>query len=155
VNNQVKEELGKAIAYAFLLLKYRLRSESEIRGRLKKKKFSEDIISAAVSFLKDKNFINDRDFVRLWFDSRIKRSCGVRRIKQELKLKGIREDLIKEAQAGLEDYNEEKVVIALAKKRLSLLKGVSPDKKRQRLYGYLLRRGFSPETVIEVLNKVS
>ncbi|MDD5043933.1 MAG: regulatory protein RecX [Candidatus Omnitrophica bacterium] len=155
MNNIVKEELQKALSYAFLLLKYRLRSEAEMRSRLKKKKLPDDIIEAAVGFLKDKDFINDRNFARLWLESRIRRSSGLRKIRQELKLKGIREELIKETVGALEDYDEESVVLTLAKKRLALLKGVAVEKRRQRLYGWLLRRGFSLDTVIEVLNKVT
>ena len=154
MNSEVKDQLQKAISYSFLLLKYRLRSETELRSRLKRKKFPDDITESAVCFLKNKSFINDRDFARLWFESRLKRSCGARRIKQELKLKGISEDLIQETLGSLENYDEEEVVLALAKKRLKVLKGIAQDKKRQRLYGFLLRRGFSPDTVIEVLNQV-
>lgn len=154
MSSEVQEELQKAISYSFLLLKYRLRSEAEMQGRLKRKKFADDIIAAAVSFLKDKNFLNDRDFARQWLESRIKRNSGLRKIKQELKLKGIKEDLIKEAVGSLEDYDEEKTVLSLARKRLSALAGIAQDKKRQRLYGYLLRRGFRADTAIEVLNKV-
>ena len=154
MNNEVQDQLQKAIAYSFLLLKYRLRSEYEIRSRLKRKKFEPDIIEAAVSFLKNKDFISDRDFARLWLESRIKRSCGLQRIRRELKLKGIAKDLIQEAQDSLLDYNEEEAVMVLAKKRIFSLKGLEPQKKRQRLYGYLMRRGFSPDVVLEALDKV-
>ena len=154
MNSEIRQQLQEAISYSFLLLKYRLRSEAEIRRRLKRKKFPTDIIETTVSFLKNKNFINDREFAHLWFDSRIKRLCGIKRIKQELKIKGISEELIREAQEDLQDYDEKKVVLKLAKKRLLQSKGLEINKKRQRLYGYLIRRGFPAGIVIEVLNKV-
>lgn len=154
MNNEVKDELQKAIAYSFLLLKYRLRSETEIRSRLKRKKFEPDIVEAAVSFLKNKDFISDREFARAWMESRIKRRCGLRRIREELKLKGISAGLIEETLRSAQDYNEEESVAALVKKRIPLLRGVEPNKKRQRLYGYLMRRGFSSDTVLAVLDKV-
>ena len=48
--------------YAFLLLKFRLRSEKELAQRLRQKKFSETIIQDTLTFLKDKQFIDDQIF---------------------------------------------------------------------------------------------
>ncbi|MCM8770542.1 MAG: recombination regulator RecX [Candidatus Omnitrophica bacterium] len=153
MNNPLKEELQKAINYAFLLLKYRLRTESEIRRRLKRKKFAADVIEATVSFLKEKKFINDADFARAWFEARGQK-FGLKRIRQELRQKGVSAELINQAQNGLRDYQEKEVLFALAKKRMPLLRGLPFAKKRQRLYGYLLRRGFPPDMVLEALNRI-
>lgn len=153
-NNALEEQLKKAISYAFLLLKYRMRSQQELRGRLLRKKFPEDITEACLAFLRDKHFINDEDFARAWVESRIKKPLGLRRIRQELKIKGIKEEFIRQAEALLNDYNEEKVVLALARKRLNRSLHEPKEKIRQRLYNYLVLRGFSPDTVLEVLRKL-
>ncbi|MCX5701786.1 MAG: regulatory protein RecX, partial [Candidatus Omnitrophica bacterium] len=84
----------KAREYAFLLLKFRTRSEHELWGRLKKKKFSPEIIKITLSFLKDKNFIDDNYFAKTWIDSRLKKPFGIRKIREELKLKGIDKEII-------------------------------------------------------------
>ena len=52
------------------------------------------------------------------------------------------------------DYSETQIVSQLAQQRLSRIKGVAPLKAKARLYGYLLRRGFSPEVVGEVLRTI-
>ncbi len=77
-----------------MLLKFRLRSEKEIRLRLKKKKFDSKIIDETAAFLKDKDFINDNNFAHLWLESRLKRPLGLRRIKEELRQKGIAREII-------------------------------------------------------------
>ncbi len=77
----------KARAYAFLLLKFRLRRENELLARLKQKGFSEQVSKDTVNFLKEKEFIDDRVFAKGWVASRLKRPFGLRRIKQELNLK--------------------------------------------------------------------
>ncbi|MFA5356951.1 MAG: regulatory protein RecX [Candidatus Omnitrophota bacterium] len=137
-----------------MLLKFRLRSEKEVRDRLKKKKFDAETIEDTVSFLKEKAFIDDEQFARAWIRSRVKKPLGIRRLKVELRLKGIDKAII---DAGINelksDYSEEDVVKSIAKNRLSRLKGIDQQKAKKRVYAYLLRRGFSPESIIEVLNK--
>ncbi len=148
--------LQKAKNYAFLLLKFRLRSENEIRQRLKKKKFDADIIEMTLSFLKDKGFIDDNYFAKTWIESRIKKPLGIRRLRAELNLKGINKAIIDtQINEIKKSYPEEDIVGGIAKDRLNKLKGIDPQKAKRRVYAYLLRRGFSPEVVIDVLNKIN
>lgn len=146
--------LSKAKNYAFLLLKFRPRSEKEIRVRLKKKKFDQEIIEETVAFLKDKDFINDNYFAKAWVESRLKRPLGLRRIKEELKVKGIDKEII-DSQIGeiKKSYSEEDIVTEIARERFNRLKNIERELAKRRLYAYLLRRGFSPEIVINVLNQ--
>ena len=149
------DKFKKALEYAFLLLKYRLRSENEIRLRLKKKKFSEDLIDKVEAFLKEKKFIDDSIFAKAWIQSRIKRPLGLRRIRQELKLKGVSPEIIaSEVDKIKKDYAEEDVVKEIAQMRLKRLKGLDPTVAKRRLYAYLLRRGFSPEVVYDVIGQL-
>ncbi len=146
--------LQKAKDYAFLLLKFRLRSENEIRQRLKKKKFDVGITEMTLSFLKDKGFIDDDYFAKTWIESRIKKPLGIRRLKAELSIKGINKTIIdSQINEIKKDYPEEDIVGGIAKDRLNKLKGIDPQKAKRRVYAYLLRRGFSPEVVIDVLNR--
>ena len=147
--------LQKARNYAFLVLKFRPRSEKELYERLKKKKFDESVIKDTLSFLKEKRFIDDNYFAQAWIESRLKKPLGLRRIEQELKQKGIDKEIIQaQIQAAREGYCEEGIVLKLAQERLVKLRGLEPKKSRQRIFGYLLRRGFSPEIIIETVNQL-
>jgi regulatory protein len=142
----------KARAYAFLLLKFRLRSENELKERLKQKGFTPEIAEDTVSFLKDREFLDDRVFAKGWVASRLKRPLGLRRIQQELAQKGLAKEIIQSALAqAKEGYAESQIVSQLAKQRFSKLKNIEPLKARIRVYGYLIRRGFSSEVVGEVM----
>ncbi len=152
--NKRTESFAKARDYAFLLLKFRLRSENELVQRLKLKKIPEETIKEVVSFLKEKRFIDDNVFAKAWINSRLKRPLGLRRIKQELRQKGIDKEIIEQETAKLKDYSEAGTVLDLAKERLNRLKGVEPDSAKRRLYAFLLRRGFSPNVVIDILNQL-
>ena len=147
--------IQKAKNYAFLLLKFRSRSEKEISQRLKKKKFEAQAINATVAFLKEKNFLDDRAFARAWIDSRLKKPLGLRRIRQELKIKGIDNRII-DCQIGevKEKYCEEAIVRGLAIKRMKISKGIDRQKAKGRVFSYLLRRGFSLDIVIEAVNQL-
>jgi len=150
--NKRTESFDKARDYAFLLLKFRLRSESELVQRLKLKKIPEETIKEVVSFLKEKKFIDDNVFARVWVNSRLKRPLGFRRIKQELRQKGIDKEVIETEVGKIKGYSEAETVLELAKERLDKLKAVEPATAKRRVYAYLARRGFSPEVIIDTLN---
>jgi regulatory protein len=152
--NKRTESFAKARDYAFFLLKFRLRSENELAGRLKLKKIPAETIKEVVSFLKEKRFIDDNVFARAWINSRLKKPLGLRRIKQELRQKGVDKEIIEAQTAKLEDYSEGKTVLDLAKGRLNRLKAAEPVVAKRRVYAFLLRRGFSPEVVIDTLNQL-
>ncbi|MCX5706216.1 MAG: regulatory protein RecX [Candidatus Omnitrophica bacterium] len=141
--------------YAFLLLKFRLRSEEEIALRLRQKKFSEEVIRETICFLKDKNFIDDSVFAKAWVNSRLKRPLGLRRIQEELRQKGIDKKIIEDQIFEVKkDYPEDKIVARIAGERLSKLKKVEPICAKRRVYSYLIRRGFSADLVLETVNKL-
>ena len=147
-------QFEKAKAYAFLLLKFRLRSENELYGRLKKKNFDEAVARKTVSFLKEKEFIDDNVFAKGWIRSRIKRSLGLRRIREELKTKGVDPKVVETKVEELKgDYNEKDIVRELARNRFLRLKDLEPAAARRRVYAYLMRRGFSQDTIMDALNQ--
>ena len=145
--------MQKARSYAFLLLKFRLRSEHELYERLKKR-FEEGVIKDALGFLKEKNFINDTLFAKTWIESRLKKPFGLRRLKEELKVKGINKETIDSQISEIKkNYSESEIVEKITKERLNKLKNIDPQKAKMRVYGYLLRRGFSPEIVSQAISQ--
>ena len=141
-----------ARAYAFLLLKFRLRSENELKLRLRQKGFSEELSQDTVNFLKDKEFIDDRVFARGWVAARLKRPFGLRKIRQELVQKGLDQEIIENSLSQVkEDYNESQIVSQLAQQRFSKLKGIEPLKAKARVYAYLIRRGFASDIVSDIV----
>ncbi|MFC1674722.1 regulatory protein RecX [Candidatus Omnitrophota bacterium] len=148
------ERQARAKAYSFLLLKFRQRSVKELSARLKKK-FDAQTAREVVRFLKKKDFIDDSRFARDWIASRLKKPLGLKRIRRELKIKGISEKIIDLQLEPLQDsYSEEDVIFGLACKRFKLLKGVETVKAKRRLFGYLARRGFSYSGIINAIKNL-
>lgn len=145
----------KAKNYCFLLLKYRLRSEKELFDSLERKKFFGPVIAETLKFMKAKGFVDDCVFAREWISSRIKNPLGVLRLKQELRLKGISAQIINQELERLkESYSEEDTVLQIAIRQFQKLKTLENTLAQKRVYGYLLRRGFSPEIIVNVINQL-
>ncbi|MFA4984026.1 MAG: regulatory protein RecX [Candidatus Omnitrophota bacterium] len=145
----------KARDYAFLLLKFRLRSEKELSCRLKEKKFQAPVIREVISFLKERRFLDDREFARMWVASRAGRPWGPCRLRQELRLKGVSQEIIdEELQRLQENFPEAETVSRIARSRFERLCGREPEKAKRRVYGYLIRRGFSPASVRDALENL-
>jgi len=151
---QDRQLLAKASGYALLLLRYRQRSESELRQRLKRKGFEESVIEQTLLFLKEHHFVDDCQFARFWIQARLNKPLGINRIILELRQKGVNQDIIKQELSEIKlGYDEKKAIKTLASKRLRLLKKTTdPKKAKARVFSFLVRRGFSPEVVAEVIN---
>lgn len=152
---KVKDDLKKAKEAAFRLLKFRGRSENEIRERLRRKKISPEVVEEVIEYLKAARYLNDYDFAWEWTRSRINRPLGIKRIAYELKQKRITQDIIQQVTDKIkEGYDEQKVVSELLQEKIKKAKGLDKDKFKRRLFNFLLRRGFSPDTVIEAMEKI-
>ena len=148
-----KDDAKKAREYCVRLLKFRQKSEQEIRRKLEEKGFSASIIEDAVAYLKKARLVDDPLFARLWVQSRIRRPLGRLRLRAELKEKGIKPEWIEQAFACLEDYDERETVRDLIRQKLARMKDLEAEKKKARLYGYLVRRGFPQGLVMETILK--
>jgi len=145
-------EFAKAKNYSFLLLKMRMRSESEIAERLKMKEYSPEVVTKTLEYLREKNLINDNEFAKTWIEERKRKSLGLRKIANELRSKGIKNQVI-ESQIGSakHSYNETEMIRKIAEKKLDKLKDVDREIASSRVYAYLLRRGFPEQVVTDTI----
>ncbi|HDZ77464.1 MAG TPA: regulatory protein RecX [Candidatus Omnitrophica bacterium] len=81
--------LRKAISYVSRLLKVRLRSEEELLIKLKENKFSSLIIDQVIISLKKSGYLDDFNFAARWVSQRIKKPLGFRKLRFELRQKGV------------------------------------------------------------------
>ena len=140
---------------ALRFLKIRPRSIAELKGKLKTKGFSFDEIEAAVVYLMDIGLLDDRAFTKSWIAYRLARPFGFRRICAELQQKGVAKDIIEEAITEAKgEYAEDKTVLDLALRRWERLSGIDPQKKKKRVFDFLVRRGYSMDAVIKVIKKL-
>jgi regulatory protein len=147
--NNDEFEKGKQIAYRFL--SYRPRSRREIEKKLREKKITEENVNKVINFLKENNYINDREFAVNWVRYRMEnRPRGKRALEYELREKGIDLDLIKESldEVYKDEFDEYVVAVRLAEKKMASFK----DKRK--LLGYLQRKGFSYDLIEKVVSNL-
>lgn len=143
------------------LIARRPRSEFEIRrylkGKLYKEENCEKFIDKLVDILKRKNYLDDFEFAKWWVGNRMRfKPRGKYLIKQELKSKGIEENLIDKALRSEKFTSQEEFCFALelGKNKMRLLGNLKEDKDRKKVLDFLLRKGFSYHVAWEVLKRL-
>ena len=143
-----EEAEQQAVDRALNYLSFRPRSREEVRRYLQRKQTPPAIIEVALERLDRLNFVDDRAFVEFWVENREKFSPrGARALKNELRLKGVEREIVDELVDRDED---EEQALRAARKKATLLAhtpGMNYATFRNRLGGFLQRRGFGYEVV--------
>jgi len=138
---------------AYRYLANRDHSEKELATKLRKKGYSREAIAWVLEFLRQYNLVNDRAFASVFARERVlQKPMGRRLLTAELRSRGISDTIIDEVvSAVFSEWPESELARQLAEKKARSLRELPPAKARKRLADFLLRRGFSWETVREVL----
>ncbi len=149
------EERTKAKEKALYLLGYRARSIQELKKKLSDKGFSERTIQRVIADFERVGLLDDKQFAASYVRSRmLQRPMGKRLLKQELRYKGITEEISDAVLA--EEYGEQsevEVAKELIRKRLKkpLADDAASRKEKKKLYDFLVRRGFDWELISSAL----
>ena len=147
-----KMRLQEARDSAYRLLSYRMRSEGEMRKRLKDKSFLKDEIDTTVSYLKKQNYLNDLEFARTFSQEKIRlKMIGPSLLRAELFKYHIKTILIDEVIDEVYKHND---IYSLITKHLEKKKAVKgkllENKQKKKLSDYLIRKGFTWGQINEV-----
>jgi regulatory protein len=135
------DSFQRCLNAAFRFLSYRPRSEAETRTRLQKHGYDSREIEKVVEQLKRLQLLDDAAFAAYWKENRNSfRPRSQRMLKMELRRKGVESDIIDEA---IEDVDETENAYRAAMSKARTLPVADFQVFRQRLGGYLQRRGFS------------
>ena len=136
---------------AFRLLRYRARSEAEIRKRLGRR-FDSEVIDRLITSLKDQGFLDDAAFASQWRDHRERRSPrGQGLLRQELLRLGVSQEVVREA---LADFDAEDNAYRAGRGLAVRLAGSEYAQFRQRLWAHLQRRGFDSGVIGEAVQRL-
>ena len=149
-----REELARALCLR--LLTARARTRAELSERLAKRGYPDDIRDRVLDRLAAAGLIDDADFAQEWVRSRhVNAGKSKRALAAELHTKGVDNDLITTALAGIDSAVERARAEQLVRARLrrESLGGDSKDEARviRRLAGMLARRGYSQTLAGEVV----
>jgi regulatory protein len=149
------KSFSKALNYAFLLLRFRPRSESEIRTRLKKRKVPLSIIKEVIDYLKGSNYINDQEFVKIYISSCLAKGWGPIKVNLKLKEFGVSVKLRKQALGQIEDKSQS-LIDGLIEQKNNYLRENNPNleenKIKAKIVRYLAAKGFYYKDIYIHLN---
>jgi regulatory protein len=144
---RVAGERPLAMDRALNLLGFRARSEAEIRDRLKRYGYVGETIEVVVLRLKELGYLDDAEFARTKAREKARR-YGPRRVSVELRKSGVGEalarEVVEEEFAGRSELGEARSAAA----RRYNERG--SDAEARRVYGFLVRRGYSAEVCAQV-----
>lgn len=150
---QVEDANEIAYQKALHFLSYRPRSSAEVRQNLSKRGTPEATIEETVNRLQRAGLVNDQEFAKAWVENRNTfqpRSKSA--LRMELRRKGLSDEIVQPVLD--EQVDEEALAVEAARKYARRLAGLEWFEFRQKLSGFLARRGFSYTTLSPVVSEV-
>jgi regulatory protein len=130
----------------------RPRSEHEVKRRLIEHGCQEASAARLIERLKQTGLLDDMAFARAWIEDRMAfRPRSAFALRRELKTKGLPAEVIQDALDGLDD---EAALQAAAYRAARRYQHLSQDLFRQRMVGYLQRRGFQYPAICSVIDRL-
>lgn len=137
------EQKYTAINYVLYLLSKRDYSEQQLRQKLIQKEYSDEEIEQAVEKAKAHQWLNEERFCASFIRYRSQQGIGPRRLKQELRQKGVADWLINqeldnaESEEGIDWFELAESVFEKKRPRTWDLKA------KQKMWRFMISRGFS------------
>ncbi|MCA9923721.1 MAG: RecX family transcriptional regulator [Anaerolineales bacterium] len=147
-----QDSFEKAKQSAFKLISYRPRSVAEVARNLREKSYDEAVVSEVIARMQELQLLDDHAFALYWIEQRETfKPRSFMALRQELMQKGISRDIIDEALANVD---ETAVAHKAAAKRIARWQHLPADQLRDKMGGYLQRRGFGYGIIREVIDEI-
>lgn len=147
-------EYSSALERAGHSLSARNRTEHELEEALIRAGYSEGCTQKVIDRLRGVGYLDDRGYAESYVRQRATLGYGAGRIRQELRLKGIREEHIQAALDALSEDTQEETIRKAAEKA-ARGKDLSSFKDRQRVKAALARKGFDFDSIDAVLSEMA
>lgn len=142
-----------SIQKALRFLGYRARSVREVRNYLQKHEIPEAVIELTLRRLQENNLLNDQEFAQAWVENRATfRPRSRRALAMELRQKGLDDELIQ--QTLEQTIDEPSLAREAARKYLRKAQRLDWPDFRNKLGGFLGRRGFSHDVIAPVVREL-
>lgn len=138
--------------YAVRVLSRRDFFESEMRSKIAEH-FGEDSADETIAKLKDYGYINDENARKNLIASRMRSGYGSFRIKEELREKGVDDNVTDFDDIADERYIDRKELLrSMVAKYMETKRAKSPYELKQKCIAHFYRKGYSCNEIVAVLN---
>lgn len=146
IENMDPAEVSKqAKKKAMQLLEKQDRTEKQLFDKLTEKGFPEEAVLEALTYVKSFHYVDDERYARNYISYR-QNVKSRNQLKMELLRKGVDKEIIEAVLMEEYEEDERKMIMDLLQKK-KFHPETSDVKERNRIMGFLLRRGFSVEDV--------
>lgn len=150
-----EDEVARAFNRGLSYLTYQMRSEEEVRKKLRDAEFGEAVIQEAIQKLVRLGFLNDAEFSRAFVETKKNTmKKGPRAIQQELKRKGIDEKTQQQALGEFDEGEQLQLAYELAEKKQRQESRKTPMQQKQKIQDFLLRKGYSFGIIEQAIAKL-
>ena len=135
---------------AFYYINKRRHTKKELIDKLIKKEYDVSVAMEVADYLEEAQYIDDSDYARRFIlDAMRIKKHGLVRIKRDLVQKGVDRQIIDSVIENLELDTSSVLTDLIASKAFNM--DLNDEKQLNRLYGFLLRRGFKYGDINEAL----
>jgi len=144
-----------AYAHALRLLTVRPRSVADLRRRLRKKDYPHEQIDAAIARCRELNYINDPRTAHERTRALMRNGKVGPRVRQQLQKEGFEAQDIEDAIGNcMDEYDEREILAEVFARRFAARNiDLHDPRQRRRIVGYLQRRGFSLNNILEHIHE--
>lgn len=144
------EALGRMRRYCA----YQERSHNEVRTRLLSLGMRGNDLENVIVKLIEEGFLNEERYAVAFAGGKFRiKNWGRTKIEQQLKAKGISDYLINKAMKEIGEGDYRKSLQQLLKKKVGSIKDSNVFSRKQKLFNFLIRKGYEPELVWEEVKK--
>lgn len=131
------------------------RTRAELERHLAQRGIPEEVAASVLDRFTEVGLVDDRAYARGWVTSRHgTRGLGRRAVAQELRRKGVDEEIIAEALEPIDPEQERSRAREIALSRYPQVIGLPYPTQARRLIGALTRRGYDPGVASAVVREV-
>jgi regulatory protein len=135
-------------------LEHAPRTRAELAAVLQRKGVPDEVAEEVLERFTDVGLVDDRAFSDAWAASRQRsRGLATRAIGQELRRKGVDDEVVRATLAQVDPAEEEARARALVDRKLPSTSGLAPQVRVRRLTGLLARKGYSAGTAYRVVKE--
>jgi len=146
----------ESVARTILLdqLTGRARSRRELAEKLAKRNVPDDVASRLLDRFEEVGLVDDTAFAHSWVEGRhAARGLAPRALAQELRRKGVADEVVQDAVAQLDGAELDETARTLVRRKLRSLERFDDATKTRRLVGMLARKGYAPGVAFGIVRQ--
>ena len=133
-------------------LNFMPRSRKELETALAKRNVEAHVAKSVLDRFEEIGMVDDVAYAELLIRSR----CNTKRVsrsvlRQQLRQKGVAQDIIDEALLAVSDDDELRMATELVEKKVRALSRLAPEVRKRRLFGLLARKGYHTGIALRVI----